>query len=255
MMLGGGGDPALLLQHAVVSGAAPQGLPQDISEDMLLYRENHRREKGGGVIRQSPRAISPLTIASLSSGGSVGEGSKHGSGAHVIEPGDALSVKSGSSSHGSILLRPSPLQSIRMAIREARDGLLEAVASSGGHLTSDDSSSAQFHSCLQVLERQQVFASEEGMWLSLTAPNYFGNLGENDGGDPRYTLGRMAFDMFSPTRLVCSLQGNFNSVERVSDEQRSAMLLHVPKALQDEVMANTSVLRTYKYVDRGKLEV
>jgi hypothetical protein len=132
-----------------------------------------------------------------------------------------------------------------MMVREARDGLLEAVAGTGGIITPD---LYQFHECLNILERQQVFQSEEGMWLSLTLPSYYGNLGENDAGDPRYTLGRMAFDMFSPTRLVCSLQGNFNSVERVTDEQRAAMLMHVPKALQEEVMVNTSVLRTYKYV-------
>jgi hypothetical protein len=220
---------------------------------MLLYREHHHQQKGGAPRQRarrdslvsasstaSPRPISPLTIASLSSGGSV-EGKR---GVHVTEP-DALSVRSGSS-HGSVLTKPSPVQSIRMAVREARDGLLEVVAGNGGKITEDTSS--QFLSCLQVMERQHEFENEEGMWLSLTAPNYFGSLGENDAGDSRYTLGRMAFEMFSPTNLVCSLQGNFNSVERVSDEQRAAMLQHVPKGLRDEVLANTSVLRTYKYV-------
>ena len=63
-----------------------------------------------------------------------------------------------------------------------------------------------------------------------------------------YTLGRMTFDMFSPTNLVCSLQGNFNSIEIVGDEQRGEMLKAglVPKGLREEVENRDVVLRTYK---------
>jgi hypothetical protein len=86
----------------------------------------------------------------------------------------------------------------------------------------------------------------EGLWLTLTKASFFGNFGENDQGDPIYSLGRMTFDMFSPTNLLCSLQGNFNSIERVSAESRRAMLRSVPKALRDEVERGDSVLRTYK---------
>jgi hypothetical protein len=87
----------------------------------------------------------------------------------------------------------------------------------------------------------------EGMWLTLTKPTYFGNLGETSQGDPMYTLGRMAFDMFLPTQLVCSLQGNFNPVRRVVDPlERAELLQHCPKSLLEEIQDDCSVLRTYE---------
>lgn len=86
----------------------------------------------------------------------------------------------------------------------------------------------------------------EGMWLTLSKPTYFGNLGENPNGDPMYTLGRMAFDMFLPTQLVCSLQGNFNPVRVVPPDERALLLEKCPKSLQEELDVGGSVLRTYK---------
>ena len=88
----------------------------------------------------------------------------------------------------------------------------------------------------------------EGMWLTLSKATYFGTLGQTPGGDPLYTLGRMAFDMFLPTQLVCSLQGNFNPVHRVGQEEREEVLSRCPKSLLDELELGESVLRTYKYV-------
>lgn len=138
----------------------------------------------------------------------------------------------------------------------ARDGILQALAADGGETTSKE-----FQACLEVLHQAFCETSvnvagddstaTEGMWLTLTKPTFFGQLGENDNGDPMYTLGRMAFDMFSPTNLVCSLQGNFNSVERVglvgcTEWERQALLESVPKSLREEVEAGESVLRTYK---------
>jgi len=94
----------------------------------------------------------------------------------------------------------------------------------------------------------------EGTWLTLSKPNWFGKLGENDNGDPLYTLGRMSFDMFSPTNLVCSLQGNFNRIEIVSGEDRKAMLEAVPKKLREEVESGKTVLRTYNVVTAFTIE-
>ena len=96
--------------------------------------------------------------------------------------------------------------------------------------------------------------SIEGMWLTLSKPNFFGKLGQNDNGDPMYTLGRMSFDMFSPTNLVCSLQGNFNQVEVVTGEDRKAMLDAVPKKLREEVENGKTILRTYHIVTAFTIE-
>lgn len=83
----------------------------------------------------------------------------------------------------------------------------------------------------------------EGMWLTLSKPTYKDNLGPNQEGDPQYTLGRMAFDMFRPTQLVCSIQGNFNQVKRIL---RGGVL--APKSLQEEVTEGLESLQTYKCV-------
>mmetsp|Transcript_14131 Transcript_14131/g.32802 ORF Transcript_14131/g.32802 Transcript_14131/m.32802 type:complete len:772 (-) Transcript_14131:500-2815(-) len=96
--------------------------------------------------------------------------------------------------------------------------------------------------------------SIDGMWLTLSKPNFFGKLGENDNGDPLYTLGRMSFDMFSPTNLICSLQGNFNRIEIVNEHERKAMLERVPKKLREEVEAGKTTLRTYHVVTAFTIE-
>ena len=84
---------------------------------------------------------------------------------------------------------------------------------------------------------QCPYQAHEGTWLTLTKPTFFGCVGENDQGDPMYTLGRMTFDMFQPSGLVCSLQGNFNAVEAVDQ---------VPECLVLLVGTDPSVLRSYK---------
>ena len=142
-------------------------------------------------------------------------------------------------------------------LHNARDALLEALVVNQGDYNTD-----QFRDALEPL--QQHYANlgmdvrqtspEQGLWWTLTKPSFFGNLGKNDAGDPMYTLGRMAFDMFQPAQLVCSLQGNFNSISSVSERQAAALIAadQVPKSLLADVQdsASTGVLRTYKYVVR-----
>jgi hypothetical protein len=125
----------------------------------------------------------------------------------------------------------------------AREGLLNALASSGG-----DADDETFQTCLQVLEYSNLLHSHtsKGMWLTLTKPTFFGCLGTNDEGDPLYTLARMSFDMFTPGDLICSLQGNFNEVYDVPDLERSDLV--IPKSLVEEVKDRSTTLKTYKYV-------
>jgi hypothetical protein len=145
-------------------------------------------------------------------------------------------------------------------IQEARDGLLHSLAISGGETDSD-----AFRKCLLILQEHytseimfmgtscsastSVSQQAEGMWLTLTKPNFFDCLGDNDNGDPMYTLARMSFNMFSPANLICSLQGNFNSVELVHDRrQPRRQPMAVPKSLRETVLGDGSTvdLRTYK---------
>lgn len=155
--------------------------------------------------------------------------------------------------------KPASITSVE--VLSARDSVLQTLAISQGDVESEKFKSAlppllKYFSQKELDTRPHLDGSEsvDGMWLSLTKPTFFGCLGENDAGDPMYTLGRMAFDMFSPTNLVCSLQGNFNPVEVVDEEERKAMLELVPKSLREEVESGKTVLRTYNIVTAFTIE-
>lgn len=155
----------------------------------------------------------------------------------------------------------NPMPALLENITSARDGVLHALAVTRGDVDSD-----KFKKTLDPLLKYSLSSelkprspittdlSVDGMWLQLSKPTYFGCLGENGRGDPLYTLGRMSFDMYSPTNLVCSLQGNFNPVEILDDEQRALMLEAVPKALREEVESGKTVLRTYHIVTAFTIE-
>jgi hypothetical protein len=153
---------------------------------------------------------------------------------------------------------PRPITS---NVEIARDGVLHSLAISQGDVESDKFKMALkpllhyfSQNCVDTRPHLSGNQSLEGQWLSLSKPSYFASLGDNDNGDPMYTMGRMSFDMFSPTNLVCSLQGNFNPVEVVSDQERKAILDTVPKSLRDEVEAGNTVLRTYHIVAAFTIE-
>jgi hypothetical protein len=155
----------------------------------------------------------------------------------------------------SVIHPPAP----RPCIEAQKETLLHALAISGG-----DVETKAFEEALLPLihhyeetgwdarDPEGIYSNYantrrvEGMWLTLSKPTYFGNLGQTADGDPLYTLGRMAFDMFLPTQLVCSLQGNFNPVDIVSPEERAELLERCPKSLIDEIRNGSSVLRKYK---------
>jgi hypothetical protein len=151
--------------------------------------------------------------------------------------------------------------SLPSEVQQARDDVLRALAVSQGDVDADafkDSADPleKYFSTRDLDTRPHVVGTDsvDGMWLTLSKPTFFGCLGENDEGDPMYTLGRMSFDMFSPTNLVCSLQGNFNPVEVVSKEDRLSMLDAVPKSLREEVENGETVLRTYHVVTAFTIE-
>ena len=82
----------------------------------------------------------------------------------------------------------------------------------------------------------------EGLWLTLSRPNFHGCLGRNIEGNYLYTLGRMSFDMFRPVNLICSINGMFNSIK----PQTSDMIMSVPKSLREEVQCSTAKIRSYE---------
>ena len=130
-------------------------------------------------------------------------------------------------------------------VAEARECLLQELA-----VTAGETKSEIFQSALQILQQQQqqsqASPAHTGMWLTLTKPTFFDCLGVNGNGDPLYTLGRMSFGLCAPTQLVCSLQGNFNRMERVE-----ATTGAVPKSLRQELLLDSGHLETYEYVCCG----
>lgn len=162
----------------------------------------------------------------------------------------------------STTVEPKLINPLSAISNSARDEVLRALAVTHGDVDSPKFKQSldpllRYFSQKELDTRPHVVAdndSVDGTWLTLSKPSFFGCLGENDSGDPMYTLGRMSFDMFSPTNLVCSLQGNFNPVEVVSEEERKKMLECVPKALREEVESGKTVLRTYHVVTAFTIE-
>jgi hypothetical protein len=158
----------------------------------------------------------------------------------------------------SLTLEQNPIYNFQKTMTRARDNLLQTLHSTKGDVESDefkdslDSLLQHYSSSLSsaLLSGQTL----DGMWLQLSKPTYFGCLGENADGDPLYTLGRMSFDMFSPTNIICSIQGNFNPIEAVGEAERKMILQAVPKSLREEVEGNNSTIRTYHIVTAFTIE-
>ena len=89
----------------------------------------------------------------------------------------------------------------------------------------------------------------DGTWLTMSPPEYSNSsLGHNALGDSLYTLGRMTFDMYQPSGLVCSVQKQYNQIQEV---EKDDLPLYVPKTLRSEVdnernSETMGKLKTYK---------
>jgi hypothetical protein len=84
-----------------------------------------------------------------------------------------------------------------------------------------------------------------GNWLTISKPTYDECRGRNEKGDLVYSLGRMSFGMFRPTKLECSVKASFNTV-RTIDPRNPGRPLHVPKKLMNEIHSGQILLRTYE---------
>jgi hypothetical protein len=73
----------------------------------------------------------------------------------------------------------------------------------------------------------------EGSWVNMSRPNYIECLGENGDNDFMYTLGRMSFDMFQPSNLICSVQSTHTTIKIIGE--REELPAFVPKSLKEEV--------------------
>ena len=82
----------------------------------------------------------------------------------------------------------------------------------------------------------------EGMWLTLSKPNYPGCLGRHQSGGYLYSLGHMTMNAF-PSKLVCCIDGTFNPIHNLPTRERRK-LLDVPEHLKPLVLADRCALRS-----------
>jgi len=139
-------------------------------------------------------------------------------------------------------------------IAGVKDAMIANLMESGG-----DTTTAKFAECLETLHSYYRIKGRDvrwhdhidspvdidGTWLTLSKPTYSECLGTNEKGQPRYTLGRMSFDMFRPTNLKCSVQGIFNMVS-VSDDTLSNRPRSLPRRLQKGYGPNAPPVRNYE---------
>ena len=66
-----------------------------------------------------------------------------------------------------------------------------------------------------------------------------------------FTLGRMAFDMFQPANLVCSIQKQYNTIKTVTSDEK--LPTYIPPSLRQEAehehkQTSQGGLKAHKYV-------
>jgi hypothetical protein len=191
---------------------------------------------------------------------------------HTVNPHDAHSISSvtidgenyslkSSSDIFSIRSFPNLSDMKRQDIESIRDQFVKELKANGG-----DTDSPGIQSQLAILTSFYLSSDNDaravhgnvsafdldGTWLTLTKPTYPESKGTNDIGQHVYALGRMSFDMFRPTGLICSIQGTFNTIHAI-DPVSEQLPVFIPRSLRREVMRSVSddqvdSLRTYNIV-------
>ena len=154
--------------------------------------------------------------------------------------------------HFDIRSIPNLPSATRQQIESVRDRVIAHLKING------DLESEIFKSGLEILQSYYLLSQcdvrqpdapfeLEGTWLALSKPTFTECKGRNVAGDQIYALGRMSFDMFRPTGLRCSIQGNFNSVYELPGE----LPQNIPRSLRKSIESNlqnggVKGLRTFK---------
>lgn len=170
---------------------------------------------------------------------------------------DGPEAADGQSRHGGrdlpmhkISTLPTPTASY---IEDAKMKMIEDLRSSGGSVETP-----QFLECLEILQTYYAqrnisdqrsshdYVTElEGNWLTLSKPTYTEMKGKNEKGESLYSLGRISFDMFRPSGLLCSVQASFNNLQSI-DPKNPGRPLHVPRKLMKDIWSGECTLQTYE---------
>lgn len=140
-------------------------------------------------------------------------------------------------------------------IESVRDRVMDDLKENRGNLES-----ATFQSSLEILQSYYLSShcdvrkpdapfEIDGTWLTLSKLTFTECKGRSATGDLIYSLGRMSFDMFRPTGIRCSIQGNFNTVHQLHGE----LPQNIPRSLRKTIHSGlkdggVKGLRTYNIV-------
>ena len=86
----------------------------------------------------------------------------------------------------------------------------------------------------------------DGKWTTLSKPTFSECRGRNERGECVYSLGRVAFDMFRPTSLVCSLSAVYILISPWSGTENDRPL-YFPAGLQKSMgLSRKPPMRNYE---------
>jgi hypothetical protein len=150
-----------------------------------------------------------------------------------------------------------PLSRRNHQISELKSTLIQLLRRNRG-----DTTSPEFHSLINTLgEFYRDHGSDQrwkagdisascnldGTWLALSKSELTGSIGKNENGDILFPLGRIAFDMFRPTGLLCSMQGAFNIISPWDPEKEKARPVIYPASLiKASTLSGRAPLRKYE---------
>uniref|UniRef100_A0A7S2UMW9 Uncharacterized protein n=1 Tax=Attheya septentrionalis TaxID=420275 RepID=A0A7S2UMW9_9STRA len=216
--------------------------------DVIGRVSRRQEEQGGGYLY-----LRPSKMNRTSNGDERGE-DQRGDNSVVIEiDGDPVELRV-----GAVSMDPVINEAEHQMAHESKASLLSILSETDGDPSSDKAREAlrilyayYQRTGLDARSKRSVLS---GTWLALSRPAYNGCLGTNIHQHYLYTLGRMSFDMFRPSGLKCSIQGNFSSIQIVEGPQGN-FPEHVPRRLRQEISrcrndtdGSSSVLRTYTII-------
>ena len=231
-----------------------------------LKTTNSNHSDAAALVSSTATSVAPTTDESSGAEEVAAHARNHATKGDVIV--------SGRDSFGALSISPKVPEQARRQAMEAKSALLSSLASTGGDVTHpsfvaplavleeyyklngvdaragvlNSSRKCPFGSTIGLRgahdsgsgvgsdgrQGGSSAATVEGTWLSLSRPDYTHCLGKNDKQHYVYTLGRLSFDMFRPTSLRCSIQGEFNTVNILEGDD--ILPEHVPRKLQKEVL-------------------
>jgi hypothetical protein len=136
----------------------------------------------------------------------------------------------------------------KSSMEAVKNRLIEDLRQSGGRVDTTEATK-----CLEILQTHFARGGRNvlnpsalrGNWLTISRPTYTECQGKSKNGENLYTLGRVGFDMFKPTGLLCSVQASFNNVQHINPKNPGRPL-HVPKKLMHDLNKGECQLHTYE---------